>query len=83
MIVSVPGAVELWQLEEERSKFNCFFQYPAHEDVVSSVSVFHTKDKALSGSNDRRYEGKGLAFSFVITTIYLAPQLTFTPSNLE
>ena len=54
MIVSVPGAVELWQLDEERSKFNCFFQYPAHEDVVSSVSVFHTKDKALSGSNDRR-----------------------------
>lgn len=47
-----PGAVELWELEEDESLIvNKFCKYE-HDDIVSSVSVLAGSSQAVSGGRD-------------------------------
>lgn len=47
-----PGAVELWELEEDESLIvNKFCKYE-HDDIVTSVSVLAGSSQAVSGGRD-------------------------------
>lgn len=47
-----PGAVELWELEENESLIvNKFCKYE-HDDIVTSVSVLAGSTQAVSGGRD-------------------------------
>lgn len=47
-----PGAVELWELEENESLIvNKFCKYE-HDNIVTSVSVLASSTQAVSGGRD-------------------------------
>ena len=52
LVASDPGAVELWELDENETLIDNKFCKYKHNDIVSTVSVLSSGTHAVSGSKD-------------------------------
>lgn len=52
LVASDPGAVELWELDENETLIVSKFCKYEHDDIVSTVSVLSSGAHAVSGSKD-------------------------------